>query len=159
MAMYVILICIILTIWISFEILLVVRDRMQGKGTTGNDRGTRYLNFIAIIVGITIAGIISGNTKFFFPGGRSEIGFWIGLCIMLMGFGLRVWAVVTLGVSFRTTVETHTDQRVIRIGPYRIVRHPIIQWIDINVFRLWHRCSELAIVSVCCGSSTRCSHI
>ncbi len=124
MIKYVILICIILLIWISFEMWLVVRDRMQGKGKTGNDRGTRYFNGIALFLGITIAGIIHGNATFFFPGGRSEIGFWIGLCIMLMGFGLRIWAVVTLGVSFRTTVETHTEQRVIRTGPYRILRHP-----------------------------------
>jgi protein-S-isoprenylcysteine O-methyltransferase Ste14 len=124
MSLYSTLLTSISIIWIAFEILLVVRDRIQGKGSTGNDRGTRYLNFIAIFLGITLAGVLSRYTGFFFPGGWSITGFWIGLCIMLLGFALRIWSVVTLGASFRTTVETHSDQRVVSNGPYRLLRHP-----------------------------------
>jgi protein-S-isoprenylcysteine O-methyltransferase Ste14 len=111
-------------IWIAFEISLVVRDRIQGKGRTGNDRGTRYFNFIAIFVGITVAGVLSGNTRFFFLGSWSNTVFWIGLFIIVLGFILRIWSVVTLGALFRTTIETHTGQHVVRNGPYRLVRHP-----------------------------------
>src|ERR1700690_1706828 len=95
-------------IWIAFEIWLMVRDRIQGKGTTINDKGTRYFNFIAIAVGITVASILNGASRFFFPGGRGYAGFWIGIGIMALGFALRIWAVATLGASFRTTVETHS---------------------------------------------------
>jgi protein-S-isoprenylcysteine O-methyltransferase Ste14 len=118
------LLSIISIVWIIFEILLVVRDRIQGKGRTGNDRGTRYYNFIAIALGITVASVLEGNSKFFFPSRWSDAVFWIGLCIIVLGFGLRIWAVIILGTSFRTTVETHTDQQVVRSGPYRLVRHP-----------------------------------
>jgi protein-S-isoprenylcysteine O-methyltransferase Ste14 len=111
-------------IWIAFEIWLMVRDRIQGKGKTANDKGTRYYNFIAIAVGITFASIVNGNPRFFFPGGRGYAGFWIGLSIMVVGFCLRIWAVATLGASFRTTVETHSNQQVVRTGPYKLVRHP-----------------------------------
>ncbi len=111
-------------VWIVFEIFLVVRDRLQGKGKARNDRGTLYYNFIAIAVGMTVASVLEGNSKFFFPSRWSDTVFWIGLCIMLLGLGLRIWAVVTLGASFRTTVETHKDQQVVRSGPYRLVRHP-----------------------------------
>ena len=111
-------------IWMAFEIYLVVRDRIRGKGKTGNDRGTRNYNFIAITLGITAAAVLNGNSRFFFPGGRSETGFWIGLCIMLLGLGLRIWAVITLGASFRTTVEMQTDQHIISSGPYKLIRHP-----------------------------------
>ncbi len=122
-------------IWIVFEILLILRDRIQGKGRTGNDRGTRYYNFIAIVLGITVASIIQGNSKFFFPSRWSDTVFWIGLCIMVLGFGLRIWAVIILGTSFRTTVETHADQRVVKSGPYRLVRHP----------------SYSGLILMCCG--------
>jgi protein-S-isoprenylcysteine O-methyltransferase Ste14 len=121
--------------WIAFEIWLVVRDLIQGKGKMGRDRGTRFYNFIAIAGGMTIAGVLSGNSRFFFPGGRSGTGFWIGLFIMLAGLGLRVWAVFALGASFRTTVETHADQHVVRRGPYRLVRHP----------------SYSGLILMCCG--------
>jgi len=43
---------------------------------------------------------------------------------MLLSLLLRIWAIATLGSSFRTTVETHQDQKVVRKGPYRLVRHP-----------------------------------
>jgi protein-S-isoprenylcysteine O-methyltransferase Ste14 len=122
-------------IWIAFEIWLVVRDRIQGKGKTHNDRGTRFYNIAAIVVGITVASILNGNSGFFFPGGRSYAPFWIGLGIMVLGFGLRIWAVATLGASFRTTVETHSNQQVVRSGPYRLVRHP----------------SYSGLIVMCCG--------
>ena len=122
-------------VWIIFEILLVVRDRIQGKGKTGNDRGTLYYNVIAIALGNSIASLLNGNSKFFFPGRWSDTVFWIGLFIMLLGLGLRIWAVITLGASFRTTVETHKDQQVVRSGPYRLIRHP----------------SYTGLILMCCG--------
>jgi len=44
--------------------------------------------------------------------------------VMASGLVLRVWAVLTLGRSFRTTVEVHPEQAVVDTGPYRLVRHP-----------------------------------
>jgi len=124
MTLYSILLISVSIIWIAFEILLVVRDRIQGKGSTGNDRGTRYLNFAAIFLGITVAGILRGNSRFFFPAGWSNTVFWVGLCIIVLGFAFRIWSVIALGASFRTTVETHTNQLVVSNGPYRLLRHP-----------------------------------
>ena len=124
MSVHVILLTALTVLWVAFEIWLMVRDRAQGKGKTAKDRGTRYYNFIAIAAGLTIAGFLSGKTTFFFPWGRSYAAFWIGLAIMLLSLLLRIWAIATLGSSFRTTVETHQDQKVVRKGPYRLVRHP-----------------------------------
>ena len=118
------LLTIISIIWIAFEISLVIRDRIQGKGKTGRDRGSIFINFIAMFLGITVAGVLSGNSGFLFPGAWSNIVYFIGACIMVLGFGLRIWAIVILGSSFRTTVETHTGQGVVKSGPYKLVRHP-----------------------------------
>jgi protein-S-isoprenylcysteine O-methyltransferase Ste14 len=41
-----------------------------------------------------------------------------------MGLAIRVWAVITLGDSFRTFIEAEADQAVVTRGPYRWVRHP-----------------------------------
>jgi protein-S-isoprenylcysteine O-methyltransferase Ste14 len=111
-------------VWILFEIGLILRDRAQGKGKSGKDRGTIYYNFIAIAAGTTAAGLISGYSRFFFPGGRTITVFVVGLVIMVLGLALRVWAVWSLGASFRTTVETHANQKVKEDGPYKLVRHP-----------------------------------
>jgi protein-S-isoprenylcysteine O-methyltransferase Ste14 len=111
-------------VWIAFEISLVIRDRLQGKGATGKDKGTRYINFIAITVAMTAAGFLNGISKFWFPGGRTLPVFWLGFAILLSGAFLRVWSIVVLGRSFRTTVEVSHNQQVVERGPYKIIRHP-----------------------------------
>jgi len=124
MSLYFILLTALTAIWVAFELWLMVRDKAEGKGKTAKDRGTRYYNFIAIAVGLTIAGVLSGKSAFFFPWGRSHSVFWVGFAIMLLSLCLRIWAIATLGSSFRTTVETHQNQKVVRKGPYKLVRHP-----------------------------------
>jgi protein-S-isoprenylcysteine O-methyltransferase Ste14 len=37
---------------------------------------------------------------------------------------MRIWAIVTLGQAFRTTVEVDPGQAVISTGPYARIRHP-----------------------------------
>ena len=111
-------------IWILFEIWLIVRDRAQGRGKTEKDRGTIYFNFVALALGTTLAGLLSGYTRLFFSAERTNTVFAIGIGIMVLGLTLRVWAVYSLGASFRTTVETDENQRVKKDGPYKYVRHP-----------------------------------
>ena len=124
MTIYVLLFILLPTIWLAFEIGLVIRDYARGQGKTTIDKGTRYFNFIAITAGITAAAILNGFSEFFFPGGRTNTVFFIGMTILVIGMLLRFWSVFTLGKSFRTTIETDRDQKVIRNGPYRLVRHP-----------------------------------
>jgi protein-S-isoprenylcysteine O-methyltransferase Ste14 len=73
---------------------------------------------------MTIAGIINGKSAFFFSHERTIAVFWIGTATMLCGLGLRIWAIATLGKSFRTTVETHQNQKIVSKGPYKLLRHP-----------------------------------
>ena len=114
----------IAAIWVLFEVWLVARDRSKGTGRTEKDRGTRLYNFLALAIGMTAAGLISGFSKLFFPGGRTNRVFVIGFVIIILGLALRIWAVWALGTSFRTTVETHENQRVKLDGPYKLIRHP-----------------------------------
>jgi protein-S-isoprenylcysteine O-methyltransferase Ste14 len=124
MTLYLWILIIIPVIWAVFEIGLVLKDKARGKGKTGVDKGTRNLNFLGIALGLGLAAIFNGFSKFFFPGGRTPAGFFIGVAIMLAGMALRFWAVATLGIAFRTTIETDGNQKVIRNGPYKRIRHP-----------------------------------
>jgi len=49
---------------------------------------------------------------------------WIGVAIGAMGFAFRLWAMCVLGRFYTRTLVTTADQRVVRAGPYRLVRHP-----------------------------------
>lgn len=46
------------------------------------------------------------------------------LILMVAGFCLRVWAVVTLGRYFTWFITVYDDHQVIRTGPFRFIRHP-----------------------------------
>jgi len=48
-----------------------------------------------------------------------------GLAIAAAGIGLAFWARFTLGGNWSSTVTIKEDHRLIRSGPYRMVRHPI----------------------------------
>jgi protein-S-isoprenylcysteine O-methyltransferase Ste14 len=116
-------------LWLALELTLLVRDRARGTGGTRRDRGTRALNFalivVAVVVANALASVIGKHSPLWIPGAGSH-GWPIiaGLVIIWLGLVIRVWAVVVLGRSFRTTVEVEAGQAVVTHGPYRWVRHP-----------------------------------
>jgi protein-S-isoprenylcysteine O-methyltransferase Ste14 len=116
-------------VWLVLELALLARDRQRGTGGTGRDRGTRSLNFGLIVLAILAADAlmraIGSHSPLRIPGAGAD-GWPIitGLVIAWAGLAIRVWAIVVLGRSFRTTVEVDAAQPVVSRGPYRWVRHP-----------------------------------
>jgi protein-S-isoprenylcysteine O-methyltransferase Ste14 len=115
-----------------------VRETVLRTGGLGRDRWTRV--GIALALGATVAFslAISANASSRFAAGVRAAG----VAVMWLGLLLRVWAIVTLGRSFRTTVVVDADQAVIRRGPYARIRHP--SYTGLLVF--------LAGLGVACGS-------
>jgi protein-S-isoprenylcysteine O-methyltransferase Ste14 len=112
-----------LAVWAAFELVLRVVETVRGQGRTTGDRGTRTL--IALALAAALAGGASlenrvGSAPWHLP----PVAMPVGVAVMVLGLGLRAWAVLTLGRAFRTTVETSPDQTVVERGPYRVVRHP-----------------------------------
>ena len=50
---------------------------------------------------------------------------WIGLALTAAGCAFAVWARLLLGGNWSASVTVKQDHRLIRRGPYNIVRHPI----------------------------------
>ena len=46
------------------------------------------------------------------------------LVMIIAGFALRTWAIVTLGRYFTWFITVYDDHQVIRSGPFRVIRHP-----------------------------------
>lgn len=57
--------------------------------------------------------------------GADRIRFWAGAALLMFGLGLSVWARVHLGSYWSGTITLKEGHKVIRTGPYRLVRHPI----------------------------------
>lgn len=106
-----------LAAWAVVEATLALRDLIRGKGSTARDKGTRSTLIVGWLGAFLLATWIARHS-----------GSWhlapAGLILMWLGLAIRIWSVVTLGASFRTTVEVDADQPLVESGPYRYVRHP-----------------------------------
>ena len=110
--------------WDGLEAWLIIRDRKRGKGKTTVDSKTRNYNFLAITLSPAVAAVVTAIPGVSVVGINSFTAFLIGICVMGLGLGLRIWSVAVLGKYFRTTIELEDNQKVIQNGPYRIIRHP-----------------------------------
>ncbi len=50
---------------------------------------------------------------------------WAGVVICAAGFGFATWARVYLGRNWGLPMTVRAEPRLVRGGPYRVVRHPI----------------------------------
>jgi len=110
--------------WGALEVALLVRDVVRGKGGTGQDRGTRRVNFLTFLAAILAANgvhALLGDQSAWQIGSRHAD---LAVAAMLAGLVLRIWAIATLGREFRTSVEVEAGQAVVEAGPYRWIRHP-----------------------------------
>ena len=109
--------------WYLLEIGLLARDRIRGKGSVTRDRGTRVLNIVAIVAAISLASMAVRLAPTLHTPAPAHAAT-AGLIVLWLGLGIRIWAVLSLGAAFRTTVEVATNQPLVTAGPYRWVRHP-----------------------------------
>jgi protein-S-isoprenylcysteine O-methyltransferase Ste14 len=104
------------------EAMLLVRRRRDGA--VPRDRWTKWIialaSRIAILAAVAIAVLL--------PGLRTFANTWwtlvLGVIVVFAGVALRSWAIVSLGRYFRREVTIEPGQRLVRRGPYRVLRHP-----------------------------------
>lgn len=113
-----------LGVWAAFEVVLRVVELARRQGSTASDRGTRALVAAslggAIVCGLWLSAVTDAGSVWRAPAAADGVA----VVVMVAGLVVRIWAVLTLGRSFRTTVEVHPEQDVVDTGPYRLVRHP-----------------------------------
>ena len=102
------------------ESLLYVRRR----GTAvPQDRGTKWIVVLASRAAVGAALAIA-----LVPSLRAYANDWwtlgFGVALVLAGVALRTWAILSLGPYFRREVTIEPGQRLVRLGPYRLMRHP-----------------------------------
>lgn len=93
------------------------------KSRTNEDRGTAVQIVWSIYVTQLAALIEAGYFRY--PASfRFDFISIVALNFMLIGLGLRTWAVYVLGKFFTWNIEVKNDQKVVEVGPYRLIRHP-----------------------------------
>lgn len=122
--------------WTAYELLL--RRRADASARTWHadrrDRGSTrlllgcYLLSALVVVAFDRAGI----------GELPARAAWFGVPAVAAGLVLRAWGMRTLGRSYTRTLRTVDTQRLVRTGPYRLIRHPgyagsLLVWIGYAV--------------------------
>jgi protein-S-isoprenylcysteine O-methyltransferase Ste14 len=110
-------------VWLVGEILIALfTTTFRGRGKI-QDRGTQ------IILWVVIVGSLRADEwmhKFFpidMPGSYSWLRP-VAFGILILGLGVRLVAVITLGRAFSANVAMRAGQKLQRSGLYRLVRHP-----------------------------------
>lgn len=134
-----------------YDLAISVRHRVDRESRA--DRGQTPLT-LAVAGGIAGAVLIAGHVDSLnLPGGGS----WpvvAGLAIAWLGFGVRVWAVTTLGRYFTKTLTVAAGQPVIDSGPYAVVRHPSYTGLLATSFGLGLALDNVLSLAVCFGTTT-----
>jgi len=119
-------------VWGSFAVGVVAEiaaTRLRGgqaARSTGPslDRGTKTVLVVAVVAGLFVGALVARTAPSLRAGANVWTTYAVGLAVLWLGIGLRVWAVSSLGRYFRREVTIEPGQTVHTSGPYRFVRHP-----------------------------------
>jgi protein-S-isoprenylcysteine O-methyltransferase len=121
----------------------VERKLRQGPNATSlqggpEDKGTTRA--IGSAFGAAILIMLAAPALNRVQAGRAfgERAAWGGVAAMLAGMALRIWASRVLGAYYTRTLRTQQGQRIVREGPYLLVRHPgylgdIVMWLGAGI--------------------------
>jgi protein-S-isoprenylcysteine O-methyltransferase Ste14 len=96
--------------------------RLRNRGGEDHFEWTLVAVAGCVGLGVGLAFVAVGHRTAAFAGGWAP--FLVGEALFLAGLALRYWSVHTLGRFFKVTVSIQAGHRVIRSGPYRLLRHP-----------------------------------
>jgi protein-S-isoprenylcysteine O-methyltransferase len=97
------------------------RDMSRGQDDAGSSVAIVFA-YVLSIAAVGLAPFLSarGIGKILLPDWVA----WLGVALMVCGITLRIWANRILGAYYTRTLRVQSGQRVVRAGPYRLIRHP-----------------------------------
>jgi len=107
-------------VWLLGAFRLKPADRREGAGSLLFHRGVTVAAYLLLFYYRLGVGPLAWR---YLPGWPGIA--WAGLAITAAGGAFAVWARLLLGGNWSASVTVKQDHRLIRRGPYRIVRHPI----------------------------------
>jgi protein-S-isoprenylcysteine O-methyltransferase Ste14 len=105
-------------IWVLGELAFRVRNR----GGVSSFEWTLAAVAVSLGLGVVVGFLAVSHHAAPLPGGWAPVI--VGELIFLAGLALRFWAILTLGRFFKVTISIQQGHRVVRSGPYRVLRHP-----------------------------------
>ena len=117
------IIVVALLTWLLSEIIgaaIIPLLRRKGKVKTRSDRGSGIVVRLGTYASVSLCIYLALSDVAILPAWFS----FLGVTTMLLGIALRQWAIWVLGGFFSTEVKIMSNQRIVKEGPYKILRHP-----------------------------------
>jgi protein-S-isoprenylcysteine O-methyltransferase Ste14 len=110
-------------LWLAMET-IGARLKRSDDNSKARDKGSLTLIKLLLCVALGFDFALS----FLLPQAaivwKPSLLFWIGIILMIVGPGLRLYSMSVLGRFFTYDVALHAGQTVVQTGPYRFIRHP-----------------------------------
>lgn len=115
--------------WLAFVAIVLVGSTMEACMTLNAQLpaaemfqcGTEHR--VAQVVGVIIGcGFVLSHMERAWEVGAEMNVKLLGLALLAVGFGLRLWSIASIGSDFQTTLAV--PKVVVTTGPYRLTRHP-----------------------------------
>lgn len=110
-------------VWAASEFWIGWRRR-SGAGSLQRDGGTLRLLLATIYLCIGLGVWLSYQRLLPIPEPPRFALLLIGMAMMVAGMLFRWWSVRVLAEYFTVDVSIRPDHRIVRDGPYRVLRHP-----------------------------------
>ncbi len=93
---------------------------------TGDQKSSDRFSVILILLMSFISVVVPVVDWAYFKEAAGDFTIYsaIGILMVVTGISFRAWAVRSLGKYFTATVQIKDDHRLVKTGPYHIVRHP-----------------------------------
>ena len=109
-------------LWLLSEILLTILLRSKSPDSKGWDRNSLRLMWGSIIIAISLGVVFMMFTRL--PISKSDVIKYLGLIFIVSGVVIRIIAIRTLGIFFTVNLAIRNDQKLIKKGLYKFIRHP-----------------------------------
>jgi protein-S-isoprenylcysteine O-methyltransferase len=113
----------LIAVWGASELWLYARRR-SGDRSRRRDGGSLHLLQVTVYASIGIGVWLSYEHFWPVPPPARSMLFDLGLAMMASGIAFRWWAIRVLAEYFTVDVSIRPDHRIVRDGPYRLLRHP-----------------------------------
>jgi protein-S-isoprenylcysteine O-methyltransferase len=122
-------------VWISALIVWVVGALTTKRAARVQSPGSRLMQALFFILAFLLlfqdAFPLGPLAWRFVP--RSSAASYTGLVLTVVGVAFAIWARFYLGRNWSGTVTIKQDHKLIRTGPYALVRHPIYTGLELAV--------------------------
>jgi protein-S-isoprenylcysteine O-methyltransferase Ste14 len=110
-------------VWFAFWRLASPDSAGSDERESARSRASYLVPMVLVIVLMIGPGWPPWVEHQLIPGGWFR--YWIGVVVLVSGLGLTVWARRVLGRNWSGRIAIKDGQQLVRVGPYRLIRHPI----------------------------------